>query len=161
MLEKVQKSSLKQLVHLRSRAIYLSHPCELLRGAWDRRKSRRKGRGCVTRDSCSSKPASVIIFVVELRRVKYEPIVNESGSQVAFPRAAPSPLSFSSYRIYAVLEWHWKRGCREQLWRTEINTTLAYYAVAFFTVKSFCRRAVSNANVAVYVILLVSNLFKC
>lgn len=33
------------------------------------------------------------------------------------------------------------------LQRTEINTTLAYYVVAFFSVKSFYRRAVSNANV--------------
>lgn len=33
--------------------------------------------------------ASVIIFVAELRCVKYEPIVNESGGQVAFPRIAP------------------------------------------------------------------------
>lgn len=31
-----------------------------------------------------------------------------------------------------------KRGCRE-LRPTEINTTLAYYAVAFFSAKSICR----------------------
>jgi len=73
------------------------------------------------------------------RTAEYEPaVLNESDGQVAFPRcAAPSPLSdpFLSHlrRTRVTLKARMQRALR----RTEINTTLAYYAVAFFQLNPF------------------------
>lgn len=94
------------------------------------------------------RPPSSFSSCILRRAAEYEPaVVNESGGQVAFPRhTAPIPLSapFLSHlrRTRVTLKARMQRALR----RTEINTTLAYYAVAFFSVKSFCHRAVSNAK---------------
>lgn len=98
-LVKVRKSSLKQLVSpgYGISRIYVSFPSMRITEEprdVDRWKSRRKGRECVYNERFvpPRNPglyASVIVFVAELRCVKYKPIVNESGSQVAFPRIAP------------------------------------------------------------------------
>lgn len=104
------------------------------------------------RDSRSSSVLTpVIIFVAHLashggiwaRCCEWE---RWPGRLSAPHRTALLPLSapfLHLRRTRVTLKARMQRALR----RTEINTMLAYYAVAFFSVKSFCRRVVSNASV--------------
>lgn len=163
MLEKVRKPSLKQFVHF---------PVTVSRDiSFPSMRITSRSPGCGSAEIATEGLwmrnerfalleaglyASVIIFVAELRCVKYEPIVNESArSPFRAPRRHPCPslpiasTLYSSDTESADAESNSGEPKSIPRWPTTPWPSLQLNPFA-----------ASNANVAVYVILLVSNVFK-